>query len=969
MPDSAYAETVRCLGVGIGEQGVDPLERLSGSSALRSFASTAVSRLLAICTEPGLGASVIMTELSARCSASGFPVKRCDLSRLDPSRASEVLVRLARSASRSDGGTIFLFDRIPPSDESSVRRQARALKKMWEAGVPVCFSLNPEASQLLDSLPEALVVSSRDLLMGDVVDAEVGSAAGEICELTHGIAPLVECVEGLDRSDLIAGKLPKAYYDAVGRQALISMRRSIPDEELRARLCMALLGRGSLEELGIALGGIAAEALAHLSRVAPFYRIDLSANRFHTPLRNAVIDSCGVASLLGATSALFPDVVASAIRALLERGSFSRAVLLLGLPGAAGASQHVVRFGAPLLDVGGASAVSLALDSLSSGEADGADVLSLAVSAIAGETLDKEAPSDVLGLARGRGQQDAALFVDARCALRGGKELASALGADVSELGRRLLAHREAVSLLLAGRPSAAMRLLVANPCESKIVTASSALLCLDHEAARLLLCEGGEGDRARLDEAVALLSSASMSGLGGYVRCIQVLRAVMGSEGDVRNVDAALVRAERDGDSLVQSLALAAGCAIDLRGGSYARAGVRATLATAVSRQAGLGYIARVSRLLGEVARFHLGEEPGEGAGSSRCDELGKVERLVHAVMRADDRPSLFDDEMGARIPTDTLWLLLLLCDGMASFSGALERALPTSWRYAVESAKRDRGDRIAEGGGAARRSSDSRGTERGGEAPIRVTLLGDFGLAVHGIRILDGYISHRSAQSVLTYLLLQRRATARRQQIVSQIWPECDYVVGSNRVYQATSTIRAAIAEVDQALDPFVLGRSTRSIALDMSMVSCDVYDFRASAREAIDGSDDVEVVRLARRVEQLYAGDLYVPAADCTGFVAAARAELRALYVDAMVAGAEAALRLERRRTASRFAANALSVDDMREDALIALVGALRAEGRDAEADQRCRRYVRKLSQTTGRSPSWRLLQVMGERRARG
>lgn len=143
---------------------------------------------------------------------------------------------------------------------------------------------------------------------------------------------------------------------------------------------------------------------------------------------------------------------------------------------------------------------------------------------------------------------------------------------------------------------------------------------------------------------------------------------------------------------------------------------------------------------------------------------------------------------------------------------------------------------------------------------------------------------------------------------------------------------------------------------------MVSCDVEEMRACAREAVDGEDDAAVLQMARQVERLYAGDLYSPPADHSGFVALRKEELRTLYVDAMVAGADAALRLERKRTASRFAANALAVDDMREDAVIALATALRADGRDMEADVQCRRYTRRLSQATGRSPSWRLLQVM-------
>ncbi len=737
---------------------------------------------------------------------------------------------------------------------------------------------------------------------------------------------------------------------------------------------MVLLGSGAFEDLSLALDGPCDEMLSHISSVAPFFSVDHSRRSFLTLLTDEALALSGPLARLEATSALFPDVVANSLRLILERGSFLRAVRLFALPGGSGAYGHALRFGASLLDAGGAGVVASALEERlgSCRTEDRSQALSSAVSAVCGEDVGWAALEKYRDrVTKEEGVRDALMFVDAREALRGRRPLVAYAELEWSGLGRRLLVHREAVELMAGGRPSAAMRLLLANPCGPSIETVSSALLCLDQEVARLLLCDDGGRSETLVERSVEILRSSQARGLTGYADCAMALRAALRPAGNASHIESALSRAEKSGDTVVQAVSLAAGCVYDLRSGAFPRASVRSTLAVVIARRAGLDYVARVSRLLGEAARFLMGDLSEGDAVDGSPDELGEICRFAHDVMRADRDLGSLEDEHGAKLPVDTLWLLVVLSECLGDFSGLFEKMLPASWRYAVSAARSGKeAAALRDSEEIVFRRADSHPALMGEEAPIRVSLLGGFCITVRGIRVLDGRVGHRNAQSMLVFLLLQRRATARRRQIVEQIWPECDYAIGANRVYQATSALRAAIAEVDPSLDPFVLGRSTRSIAIDKDLVSCDVDDLRACARAASDGEDDAEIVQMARRAERLYAGDLYVPSADRTGFVAAKRDELRDLYVDAMVAGSDAALRLDRKRTAARLAANALEADAVREDAVVALVSALRADGRDVEADRQCRSFVRRLAQTTGSAPSWRLRQVMrGPSEARG
>lgn len=954
--------------------GDDYLLELCGWSDFASFGLTPRSRLLAICAEPNLGASDVITDILLRVPLPVAKVFRRSLLGHDPDSAAAALVRLARSVSKAPSPAVVAIDDIPSSDEPDALRQANALRRMWEAGALVVFSLPPEAGQLLSFLPECSVVSSRGLLIQSVVDHGASARSKLLWRLSFGIPDLVRLLEPVPNDDLERSLPSHSYGDALSRHLSLSLRRSLTDEELRVRLCMVLLGSGAFEDLSLALDGPCDEMLSHISSVAPFFSVDHSRRSFLTLLTDEALALPGPLARLEATSALFPDVVANSLRLILERGSFLRAVRLFALPGGSGAYGHALRFGASLLDAGGAGVVASALEERlgSCRTEDRSQALSSAVSAVCGEDVGWAALEKYRDrVIKEEGVRDALMFVDAREALRGRRPLVAYAELEWSGLGRRLLVHREAVELMAGGRPSAAMRLLLANPCGPSIETVSSALLCLDQEVARLLLCDDGGRSETLVERSVEILRSSQARGLTGYADCAMALRAALRPAGNASHIESALSRAEKSGDTVVQAVSLAAGCVYDLRSGAFPRASVRSTLAVVIARRAGLDYVARLSRLLGEAARFLMGDLSEGDAVDGSPDELGEICRFAHDVMRADRDLGSLEDEHGAKLPVDTLWLLVVLSECLGDFSGLFEKMLPASWRYAVSAARSGKeAAALRDSEEIVFRRADSHPALMGEEAPIRVSLLGGFCITVRGIRVLDGRVGHRNAQSMLVFLLLQRRATARRRQIVEQIWPECDYAIGANRVYQATSALRAAIAEVDPSLDPFVLGRSTRSIAIDKDLVSCDVDDLRACARAASDGEDDAEIVQMARRAERLYAGDLYVPSADRTGFVAAKRDELRDLYVDAMVAGSDAALRLDRKRTAARLAANALEADAVREDAVVALVSALRADGRDVEADRQCRSFVRRLAQTTGSAPSWRLRQVMrGPSEARG
>lgn len=920
---------------------------------------------VAICAEPGLGQEGLITCALNESARLGARVIRCDFRLRDSEYASKAIVRTARRACGYSGPVAVGFDNVPPADESAARREARALRRMRQSGISVVLTLVPEASQLLELLPECGVLYSRDLLLPGVLSLERASRSYRLKEMTWGIPTLARSLAASLRAGVLTAAAPSAYYEALSTIVAGCLRPSLSDGELRLRLAMLLLGSGSVDDLRHVIGGSPDELLEGLRAHVPIFEVSPRLDVFRCLPGSEGESFDAVASQLSPLCGMFPEICPACIGVLVRRGEYRRAAKLFSMPQAGAALSLVISSLAEFLDVGERGLAERAVDALvplgalshQAACVAGAGIWALGGGGAAAESLTREALDRCRSDDRWR---EVLLLAECRGLLRGQPALVEFRDTDWTGLGRRLLAHREACDLLVRGRVSSAMRILVANPSPGEASCVSGALLVLDLEAARLLLGEAPVVEGADVRSSLALLSGTECDGLRGYADCLALLEMATGRvEGDDAALEAVVSRAERSGEVLVQSAALLVGCVLDLRGGAYVRAGVRATLAGAVAAGAGLAYLSRVAALLGCVSRFLLGEEVAPRDDWWRQDDLGTVCQVIGDALVSEEDFAACGAARAQRVPRDALWLLLLV-ERVGPLARRLGEVTPEAWSKQLAAMRAN----WASGAASLPEGEPSSASADGGRPPITLQLLGGFSMTVRGVRILDSRLEHRSAKSMLEYLALREGSSAKRYELVDQVWPDCDYSSGFNKAYQATSTVRSAVAEIDRDLDPFLIGRSTKTVALDRGLVACDVDEFRRCAREAADGTDDERVLRMARAAERIYAGDLFLPEVDATGYVTLVRDELRGLYADAMVAGADAALRLGRDRTAVRLATNAIAKDDLREDAIIALVRALRASGRNVEADQQYRRYARRLIQTANRPPSKLLRRAVGE-----
>lgn len=941
---------------GIGSSGVYFETR--STIPVSTFLTAGGVRLLAIVGEPGMGKSALLERVLETGRTQGLKVLRMDVGGLAAEEAGEALSRFATTACKSAkaGGVVVGIDDIPASDEWSCKKMTRAVERMIAAGCAVVLTMLPECRTILELLPAATVLQGEDLLvrMPDVPGGSAGRSGG---------------VYALSRALVLApergGAVPVAYYDALRYVVAGAVRRGLMDEETRIRLAMVLLGAGRLSTLREALDDADEELLHDVSQDAPFFGVDFSAGAFRCRGLgdNAALEACF--GVLLDVAREYADVCVACARILGESGDFGRMALLCDmLPDDPRMLGIAAAWGTELLDLGRVRVVRQAISS--------SDVvlrketratLEAAVAAVSERNWvaedhgvrDREevTPDSPLGANLDGDQGCAArLFVLARRALAAPIARLGPVGGQ-GALVERLGTHLVALALIAGGKSVQVLRMLSAHPAGDPRESVSGALVCLDGEMARLLCAARPIVDEPTLEAAHDVLESPEATGLEAYSHLARVWReAILGDGRACGEVDVLISKTERQKDLFAHLCALLAGVVLDLRAGSCTRARVRADLTVELAARLGLGYFEELSRVLSAASLAALGERPVPADGQETWESPALAAMHVLVCRCADagrDACEAFPLEMPADAPPELLWLLVVLADCPYDFSRRLRSTVPQGWLVALGEAERLLGtNREA-------RAQDLPAEVGLPQCPVRVCLLGDFSVEVCGRPVPEWNFDRRQAKSMLVYLLLMRYHRARRFQIVEQVFPDSDYDRGRKRVYQTTNLIREIIASEAPGIDPLVSVRGAQSLAIRAEAVSCDVDEFVSLAKRIVDSDDDAACVAQARRVEELYQGDLFMPPRDGTGFVAKMRDRLRTLYADAMVCGAEAALRQGQARTAARLAENATFVDDMREDVVVILIRALRASGRMGEADRRYRRYTRELVQQAKRPPS--------------
>ena len=943
--------------------------------------------LTVICAEPGMGKSYIAMLLGQAATEDGRKVFRYSFDDADSACISRRMVRRCsdvRSRCHDARKSLMIIDGVTPGDEYETQREAAAVERLVSEGMQVVVCIRPESEQLVERLNGARAIYADQLLFRPYDEDDPSF------EMTGGIPTLV-AGQSSDHANDEAGCLAgPRYLTALESIVARSLRHGLTDEELRVRLGMLLLGEGNAEDIAMVSGRCDAEQLYCLSHDSALFGIEVREGTFrcHGLHFDEVLEQC-LGALQG-IAADMSDVVVRACSALATQGRTRRSALVCRLCSSKRDFASVgTSWGALFVAVGEGGLVDEALRTAQSlGMPEGVRVIMsrAAVASMMKPVGEVDAAAEKLAKVRLSTSAEQRLYhtteqiLATRDVFRSSRQSSRCLTADPGDaMGLAFIEHQRVSKLLKAGRFSEAYSLISNEMSLRNPSNLPEALVCDDLVFA-LALCGGRPDDkelRAR-DDAERVFARLGMQHMRAYHRALmEAAPILMGDSMDTSALEEASARAERMGDSFFHAFCLLASAVADVRMRALTRAHVRAERATTMARALGEDYLLASARLVDALACELLGDA---GALVSFCDDARVPEglMLVGRLMAAASASmpagyASFDIPLGAPCPRDELWALNMLADSGLGKWKDIAATLPPTWVEQMRVARCNQGlgeedpmvpnevERPVQGlptpreglGAGAQTQMGIGGKER---ALVNVSIFGGFAVECDGTKVPDATFERRRARDLMMLLTMVSGHRMRRYQMIEVLWPNEDYCRGTRRLYEATGEARRCMRDSCGGINPLKIDRAQGSICFDPNVVVCDVDEFEREARKTLaESGDDFLVLEHGRRMVHLFKsgpderlllmGDVVKGRVD----------ELRQLFVDASVAVGEAAMRLGKAKLAIRYSTDAHKMDELREDAMLLLVRALKAAGRAHEIKPLYREYSRKLIDALGTPPS--------------
>ena len=907
------------------------------------------SALIALCGEPGMGKGEALEAARVVGKQFGANVHSLDLSNLLQNSACVRMARESNSLLRrlpAGAWAVVCINGVPPLDERCVYRMATSIHRLREEGCCVVLSLLPEAMQLVEECPDAFV------LWADELRVEPPERMGkrfkeEVQQLTAGIPALAGSLTLTDNDGKYETRAGREYHDALCGVVKLSLRHTLISDERKLRLAMLLLGAGNFVQLQEVVGKLDFELLQDISRHAPLFGVDVSRASFacaglakDSRLRALVFtlrDLCGE----------FPELCARAAALLLKEGRLNRAGTVLEFcDGHEDAIELTLRHCTELVNVGCADVVRRALPHAARLRCC-TPQLRLAcqtlLKLVDNARLDRgDISFDPLGIGIDEERDEAlriSVLLASRLAWQGrAAKLSSEAMALTDALTCDLVLHLSVTHALVEGRGHAAYHLLVSGSQLSGKDTLAGQLLEADLAFAHVLM-----GLPVPSPSAEAQLSNMDGACMLCYLPAIRALDAVWRCGADTFDIGSLDIRAAQAGDELVQTHFLLAGALANARCGALSHAVVKCNRALATATRLKASYLADLSRIVCWAARINAADVPADEE-FDEAEHMGPGMRaLARTLEIAAEGPREDASQLReATLDRDVAWVTSGLLTGLPRLKPLLEYAMPPTWLVVIESMRAKEEDKVPR---LRMRTADE--MEDLLEHRIYVRLLGGLEVLVNGKRLPANLLERRRAKALVAYACSSPAHSMRRADVIDALWPECDYERGAKRIYAATNVINRAVRTIDPECRFFAARGTDHAMRLDTTYVRCDVEEFEELAHQAIDneGNDD-EVLSLVRCVQALYQGDLYVPPGDAGRAIDQRRIDLRVLYTDVLVAGAEAAYRRGSLRLSTRLCEQALLADETREDAIACLVRSLSSCGRTVEARDRAKAFTARM-----------------------
>ena len=204
---------------------------------------------------------------------------------------------------------------------------------------------------------------------------------------------------------------------------------------------------------------------------------------------------------------------------------------------------------------------------------------------------------------------------------------------------------------------------------------------------------------------------------------------------------------------------------------------------------------------------------------------------------------------------------------------------------RYSLRDDFEGEGERLFQAG-------DAEGVDVIGHIEIR--MFGAFRAERDGFPITDKMWRRKKAATLAERLALGMDALVDREPLAMELWPHAEFNSARNNLYSTISRLRSALGPTPDGKSCVLI--QNECIGLNGDYVKTDVRLFDQISREVLGnrtGARGPHLIELCLKIEQLYAGPLYVPNGCNPTYFLRMRRIMESKYIDCMIRGANAAL----------------------------------------------------------------------------
>lgn len=242
---------------------------------------------------------------------------------------------------------------------------------------------------------------------------------------------------------------------------------------------------------------------------------------------------------------------------------------------------------------------------------------------------------------------------------------------------------------------------------------------------------------------------------------------------------------------------------------------------------------------------------------------------------------------------------------------------------RYSLRDDFEGEGERLFQAG-------DAEGVDMIGHIEIR--MFGAFRAERDGFPITDKMWRRKKAATLAERLALGMDALVDRETLAMELWPHAEFNSARNNLYSTISRLRSALGPTPDGKSCVLI--QNECIGLNGDYVKTDVRLFDQISREVLGnrtGARGPHLVELCLKIEQLYAGPLYVPNGCNPTYFLRMRRIMESKYIDCMIRGANAALEENDLQSAVWLVESGLRQETAREDMVRCAMRVYGAAGR--------------------------------------